>query len=259
VTDSGVATSPATPEGLSILWGRLATCAPIGNRRKLVLATSPSLDPPVMGRHQTVENVGSRRPLNCGVRFPRSSVAALSLRRPTHLPHLALVRQPSREPQFLFDDHVRSAFVAMDRVLDSACTSPLYLRRPEIATMTVEAIRYRHEHMGHYQLHSYVVMANHVHLLITPFVEVPRVMQSLKRFTAKAANRMLGQTGQPFWQDESYDRLVRDQEEFRRITRYIEMNPVNAGLSARPEDFPWSSAGPINNRSAGFQPAPQAS
>ena len=48
--------------------------------------------------------------------------------------------------------------------------------------------------------------------------------------------------GQSFWQDESYDRLVRDGAEFQRIERYIEWNPVKAGLVARPEDFPWSSA-----------------
>ena len=111
--------------------------------------------------------------------------------------------------------------------------------------------------LGHYQIHTYIVMANHVHLLITPCVEVSRLMQSLKRFAAWEGNRMLGHTGQPFWQDESYDRLVRDEAEFQRITRYIEMNPVKAGLAAKPEDFPWSSAGPINNRPAGCHPVPQ--
>ena len=54
---------------------------------------------------------------------------------------------------------------------------------------------------------------------------------------------MLGLTGKPFWQDESYDRLVRDRLEFERIRRYIENNPVRAGLVAAPEDYPWSSAG----------------
>jgi len=143
----------------------------------------------------------------------------------------------------------------MDRILDNARTGPLYLRRPEIAAMVAKAILYRQEVMGHYELHAYVIMANHVHLLITPCVEVSRLMQSLKRFTAREGNRLLGLTGQPFWQDESYDRLVRDQEEFQRIIRYIEMNPVKAGLAAKPEDFPWPSAGPIGNRPAGFQPA----
>jgi REP element-mobilizing transposase RayT len=109
--------------------------------------------------------------------------------------------------------------------------------------MTVEAIRYRQQHLRHYHLHAYAVMANHVHLLVTPSVEVSKMMQSLKRFTAREGNRILARTERPFWQDESYDRLVRDEQEFQRIVRYIEMNPVNAGLAATPAEFPWSSAG----------------
>ena len=134
------------------------------------------------------------------------------------------------------------AFVAMDRILDRACSGPLYLRMPRIAKMVADAIRYRDGDSGHYRLHCYVVMANHVHLLITPHAPVSRVTRSLKRFTAREANRILGLTGQPFWQDESYDRLVRNEAEFRRIARYIEMNPVSAGVAAAPEEFEWSSA-----------------
>ena len=59
---------------------------------------------------------------------------------------------------------------------------------------------------------------------------------------------MLGVAGQPFWQDETYDRLVRNGTEFERIWHYIEMNPVKAGLATLPEEFQWSSAGPIDNR-----------
>jgi hypothetical protein len=73
-------------------------------------------------------------------------------------------------------------------------------------------------------------------------------MHSLKRYTARAGNRILSVTDQPFWQDESFDRLVRNEHEFRRIAQYIEMNPVKAGLARAPEDFPWSSARPIANR-----------
>ena len=136
----------------------------------------------------------------------------------------------------------------MDRILDNARTGPLYLRQPEIAGMVVEAIHYRAQFLGHYDLHCYAVMGNHVHLLITPRVQVPKLMQSLKRFTAREGNRILGLTGRPFWQDESYDRLVRNETEYRRIARYIEMNPVNAGIAATPQEFPWSSARPIDNR-----------
>ena len=67
-------------------------------------------------------------------------------------------------------------------------------------------------------------------------------MHSLKRFTTREGNRILGLAGRPFWQEESYDRLVRDESEFARIARYIEMNPVRAGLVAEPQQFPWSSA-----------------
>jgi REP element-mobilizing transposase RayT len=140
------------------------------------------------------------------------------------------------------------AFVAMDRLLDNARTGPLHLRQPEIASMIVEAIHYRENSLGHYDLHSYAVMGNHVHLLITPRVRVSKLMQSLKRVTAREGNRILGLTGRPFWQDESYDRVGRDETEFRRIARYIEMNPVKAGLAATPEEFLWSSARPIDNR-----------
>ena len=73
-------------------------------------------------------------------------------------------------------------------------------------------------------------------------------MQSLKRFTARECNRVLGLTGQAFWQDESYDRLVRNETEFARIATYIEMNPVKCGLALSPEEFPWSGARPIANR-----------
>jgi REP element-mobilizing transposase RayT len=138
------------------------------------------------------------------------------------------------------------AFLAMDRILDDAQTGPLYMRQPEIARTVVDAIRYRDG--SSYALHAFVVMANHVHLLITPLEEVSILMKSLKRFTAREGNRILGLTGQAFWQDESYDRLVRNDEEFRRIARYIEMNPVKAGFVTTPEEFRWSSAWPIANR-----------
>jgi putative transposase len=145
------------------------------------------------------------------------------------------------------------AFLALDRLLDNARTGPLFLRMPEIAGVVDDAIRYREGR--HYELHSHVIMANHVHLLITPLVPVSKMMQSLKRFTAYECNRALGRTGQAFWQDESYDRLVRSDLEFDRINHYIAMNPVKAGLVGAPEEFRWSSSWPIGKRPQVEQPA----
>ena len=133
------------------------------------------------------------------------------------------------------------AFAAMDRLLDTATTGPFFLRRPEIAALVVAALRKGETDRRSYQLHAYVVMPNHVHLWVTPHVRATRWLGPLKGFTAHEANRSWGTTGKPFWQDESYDPLVRDGE-FDRIREYIEWNPVKAGLVGKPEDFPWSSA-----------------
>jgi REP element-mobilizing transposase RayT len=134
------------------------------------------------------------------------------------------------------------AFAALDRLLDGARNGPLYLRETAIADMIVEAIQYNAETLGHYVCHAFVVMPNHVHLLVTPAVSLPRLTKSLKGITAKRANKMLLLTGSPFWQEESYDHLVRNEQEFARIQNYIEANPVRAGLVSHASYYSWSSA-----------------
>jgi len=86
------------------------------------------------------------------------------------------------------------------------------------------------------------VMPNHVHMLITPRTISKHWLGPLKGFTGLTANRILGRSG-PFWQGESYDHLVRDSSEFRKISAYIADNPVRAGLAADPERYPWSGGG----------------
>ena len=132
------------------------------------------------------------------------------------------------------------AFVCLDRLLDEYRESPRYLLRPEIAQLVADAIR--HGADTSYLLHAWVVMPNHIHLLITPQSDVPKLMQSLKGSTARQANLLVRRTGTPFWQNESYDRLVRDSDEFRKIENYILQNPVRAGLVASAEKYVWSSA-----------------
>ena len=85
-------------------------------------------------------------------------------------------------------------------------------------------------------------MPNHVHILVTPAVIATRWLGPLKGFTSHQANQLLGTQGRAFWQDESYDHLVRSDAEFERIRAYIEQNPVKAGLVAAVELFQWSSA-----------------
>src|ERR1022692_1174953 len=108
-----------------------------------------------------------------------------------------------------------------------------------------DSIHYGAQHLQYYELEAFVVMANHVHLLVLPRVSPSRFLQTLKGYTAREANRLLGRTGQPFWQAESYDHSGRDDRESDRIKGYIENienNPVKAGLVANAEDYLWSSA-----------------
>lgn len=85
-------------------------------------------------------------------------------------------------------------------------------------------------------------MPNHVHLLVTPKVISTKWLGPLKGFTSYRANQILDSHSEPFWQEESYDRLVRTTAEFNRICAYIEHNPVSAGLVPSAKQFPWSSA-----------------
>ena len=87
-------------------------------------------------------------------------------------------------------------------------------------------------------------MANHVHVLLLPGMSPSQLLKSLKGHTAREANRLLGRTGEPFWQRESYDHWARNPAEFDRIATYIENNPVKAGLVQRAEDYRWSSWNP---------------
>ena len=94
-----------------------------------------------------------------------------------------------------------------------------------------------------YRLFAWVVMPNHSHSLLTRFedFELEDIMHSHKSFTAHETNKLLHRTGQ-FWMEEYYDRYIRNAEHFGNVVRYVENNPVKAGLCSKPSDWPFSSA-----------------
>jgi putative transposase len=92
------------------------------------------------------------------------------------------------------------------------------------------------------RLHGYVVMPNHVHVLLTAIAALERLTFLIKGRTARQANLLLDRTGRRFWQNESFDHWIRNSAEFERVQHYIETNPVKAGLAASPSAWPWSSA-----------------
>ncbi len=151
------------------------------------------------------------------------------------IPHEALTRIYAETRA---DDPVR--LQRIERLLDAghgAC----WLRRPDIAPLVEAALL--HFDGARYRVLAWVVMPNHVHVLIETLEghPLPDQLQSWKSYTAKAANALLGRTG-AFWERDYFDRYIRDDHHLAAVVHYIEQNPVKAGLVERAEDWPWGSA-----------------
>jgi putative transposase len=91
------------------------------------------------------------------------------------------------------------AFVALDRRLDGATTGPRWLQNERVAQVVADALHYGERQLGLYQLRAWVLMANHVHILIYPEARLSRITKAIKNHTARQANAILGRTGLPFW------------------------------------------------------------
>ena len=129
----------------------------------------------------------------------------------------------------------------VDKHLDAG-HGECWLRQPAIADLVSGALKF---HVGvRFELHEWTVMPNHVHAVLRPLPgwTLSSILKSWKGHTAREANKRLRRTGTTFWQTESYDHLIRDDEDLHRCRHYTIMNAVNAGLCARPEDWQWSSA-----------------
>jgi REP element-mobilizing transposase RayT len=149
--------------------------------------------------------------------------------------------QQKQRDQFRFVD-----FRRFDALLDGSKTGPKWLGERTVASIVKEAIHHRDGRA--FDLLAYCIMPNHVHMVaavgrnVIPTYKHPplyRALQSLKRYTARQCNLALGRQGS-FWQDESYDHVVREDSELERTISYVLENPVNAGLVDSWEKWPWS-------------------
>jgi len=118
---------------------------------------------------------------------------------------------------------------------------PTHLHEPAVAAVVQETLLFFDGER--YRMYAWVIMPNHVHALFTPLQDIGlgKIMHSWKSFTAKQANRILGRTG-TFWQEEYFDRFIRNARHFERAEGYIEWNPVKAGLCVEPKDWAFGSA-----------------
>lgn len=153
-------------------------------------------------------------------------------------------------------------FGKFDKLLDASDYGPTWLNQETVAQIVKDAIHFYDKKK--YDLICYTIMSNHVHQVFTPIVGrisdstnqqnvdqisastdqqieaeasrnrvsgyiVTKILQDLKRFTARECNKILNRSG-TFWQHESYDHVVRDYNELQRIVEYVLNNPVKAGL-----------------------------
>lgn len=118
------------------------------------------------------------------------------------------------------------------------------LKRTELREIVVRSME--HFEGVRYLLRDWIVMPNHVHVLVAPLepFDLSEVVQTWKSFTAKEINKRLGRTG-AFWQKEYFDHIVRSVDSLARLEQYIEANPNGLPEGA----YTWS--GKRNNKSDG--------
>jgi len=109
-----------------------------------------------------------------------------------------------------------------------------------------------HYRGGAYLLHEFVIMPDHIHVLITPQTSLEKAVQFIKGGFSYRAKKELG-SNMEVWQTGFQDHRIRDANDYSSHVVYIHNNPVKERLCDHPEDFPYSSAHP------GFElnPAPQ--
>lgn len=174
---------------------------------------------------------------------PANATLFVTTRLAGSLPQEVIVRLKEQRPEIgktssdLFiaaQSNEKTYFERWDAALNQYNQNRQWLALPSIREIVRESLHYRDGKV--YDLIAYSIMPNHLHILFTPLqkdgipIPLTKIMQSLKRHTARQANQILGRQG-AFWQAESYDHAVRNTKELERIIQYILYNPVKAGLA----------------------------
>ncbi len=143
------------------------------------------------------------------------------------------------------------------------------LREASNAQAVIDTWKY-HEGIG-YHLHAWVVMPNHVHVLVEPLAGKP-IGELIAAWKSVSTRRILAVGSKPgratvlgrnppacrpsirvavkrqLWQPDYWDRYIRNERHYRAVLEYIHQNPVKAGLVAKAEEWPWSSARKWNEK-----------
>ena len=117
--------------------------------------------------------------------------------------------------------------------------TPLF-RNPQRAELIMGVMQHYRE-QSKYELHEFVVMPDHLHLLVTPAMKISleRAVQLIKGgFSYRLGKAKRGLV----WQESFTSHRIRDEEDYVHHAAYIRMNPVRARMVERPELYPYSSA-----------------
>jgi putative transposase len=128
------------------------------------------------------------------------------------------------------------------------------LQRPDVAVIVEQTI-FKYRDAGHYLVHSYVVMPNHIHVILTPgySTTLEKCVQLVKGGSSHEVGQQTGKK-LPLWQPGFTEHQIRDRNDFEKHVKYIDSNPASAGL---PKDYEWSSASGRHELDA-WPPAPAA-
>lgn len=154
------------------------------------------------------------------------------------------LEQLKNETKNISDGKQKRLFKKYDVLMDSGEYGDKYLKNPKCAEIVKDTLHYPDG--KEYKLICYCIMPNHFHLvfeLLQNNKGISKIMQSIKRISARDCNTILSRSG-AFWQDESFDRWVRDEKELYFVIRYILLNPVTAGLVNDWKDWKYTYCHP---------------
>ncbi len=184
--------------------------------------------------------------------LPKSVIEKLQIEQEIIIRQLGKIKNRTEKVKNIYIQQKRY-FGKFDKLIDGSSSGSYWLKDNRVAKIVVSSIYFYNNNK--YILYCFCIMPNHVHLLFKPLqtvykkqnsifkYSVTKILQDLKKFTAKEANKILKRKG-AFWHNESYDHVVRDKTEFKKIFNYILQNPVKAGLVKNWKEWRWTYFNP---------------
>ena len=174
----------------------------------------------------SIREAWERRHLPCGKLFRRTAFPS----RPSHPRQGTAQESRPTELDAALEELTRALQDRVERWLDEGM-GRCVLGQAVLAAWVTRALH--HFDDDRYELGGYVVMPNHVHVIVRPLLweryPLEELVGSWKKYSSRRIQRELQEHGN-LWQDESYDRIIRDGEHLWRVVQYLGSNPERAGL-----------------------------